>query len=231
MTTSETVPKTVTDESFSAGPDFVGLVEQAQTGSVDERAVALSGLFPHVHQVAYWTAVGTGTTEPEDIAAHTVLKLVEQTHAGNLRPENNASITSFARQTAKNKVISNFRYSSKRRIETDEELAQIPSADSTEDEVLGRYKDWDLNALYEAINLPDRQGTMLTMRFGDEADIGEAADKLGIDRHAASALQHRGIKKLREAITATMAEHDISNPEQAIIQLIANQNDETARAS
>ncbi len=214
-------------------PDIKGrlaeLVLTAQGADTDERAKALGTLFPVVHSHAYWAAKNAGGIDPEDTASQTVLTIVEQTQNGKLHPQNDSSVISFTRLTARNRVIGAGRHASVFRIEGTDTLAEMADGTDTEAEALANQTTWHSHDLYNAAGLPDGQSKVLTLRLQQGLSLEDAADRLGLSYAATKALHHRAIKALRSTITNAMVKYGTADPEEAILELIANRED--ARAS
>ena len=173
------------------------IVKQAQAG---EQA-AFAELYEMYYDRIYrYVAFKCGNQiEAEDLSGEVFVKMIESIHTFRFR---GFPFTSWLYRIAHNVVVDNFRRKGRRRtVPLDEALNAASDAHSD----LERLAEISLS-IREVVGAMDRltdlQREVVTLRFAGGLSIAETARAVGRKENAVKALQHAGIKKLRDALAA-----------------------------
>ena len=133
-----------------------------------------------------------GAPEPEDVVGevfHDVARNIKSFDGGE------ANFRSWVFGIAHNRLIDQWRRTSKRRDEPD---APASSADSAENLAVG----WALDGpAFRALGrLSESQRNVMILRTIADLSIDQVADVLGIKPNAVKQLQHRAVKQLRKQL-------------------------------
>ncbi len=136
--------------------------------------------------------------EAEDLTGEVFVKMIESIHTFKFR---GFPFTSWLYRIAHNVVVDNFRRKG-RHPTVPLDTARNAASDAHSD--LERMAEISLT-IREVVgamdNLTDLQREVVTLRFAAGLSIAETAEAVGRKENAVKALQHAGIRKLRDALT------------------------------
>lgn len=136
--------------------------------------------------------------EAEDLSGEVFLKMIESIHTFKFK---GFPFTSWLYRIAHNVVVDNFRRKGRRpTVPLDNAINTASDAHSD----LERLAEVSLTMREVVIamdNLTDLQREVVTLRFAVGLSIAETASAVGRKENAVKALQHAGIRKLRDTLT------------------------------
>ena len=183
------------------------IVRRAQAG--DQSAFA--ELYErHYDQIFRYISFKCGNRlEAEDLTGEVFLKMLESIHKFKFQ---GFPFTSWLYRIAHNLVVDNFRRKGRKpTVPLDKVLNFSGGADSDMENQV--QLSWSMHEVVEAMdNLTDLQREAITLRFVAGLSIAETANAVGRKENAVKALQHAGIRKLRNVL-AQPGHFTIATPE------------------
>jgi RNA polymerase sigma-70 factor (ECF subfamily) len=171
------------------------IVRRAQAG--DQSAFA--ELFErHYDQIFRYISFKCGNRlEAEDLTGEVFLKMLESIHKFKFQ---GFPFTSWLYRIAHNLVVDNFRRKGRKpTVPLDKVLNFSGGADSDMENQV--QISWSMREVVEAMhNLTNLQREVITLRFVAGLSIAETANAVGRKENAVKALQHAGIRKLRNVL-------------------------------
>ncbi len=172
------------------------IVKQAQAGDRSAFAELYEMYYDRIYR--YISFKCGNQIEAEDLSGEVFVKMIESIHTFRFR---GFPFTSWLYRIAHNVVVDNFRRKG-RRPTVPLDTARNAASDAHSD--LERLAEISLT-IREVVtamdNLTDLQREVITLRFAAGLTIAETAEAVGRKENAVKALQHAGIRKLRDALT------------------------------
>lgn len=172
------------------------IVKQAQAGDRSAFAELYEMYYDPIYR--YVSFKCGNQIEAEDLTGEVFVKMIESIHTFKFR---GFPFTSWLYRIAHNVVVDNFRRKG-RRPTVPLDTARNAASDAHSD--LERMAEISLT-IREVVgamdNLTDLQREVVTLRFAAGLSIAETAEAIGRKENAVKALQHAGIRKLRDALT------------------------------
>ena len=185
--------KSKMDPSSAQAESVEDIVRQAQAGE----SSAFGRLYEmYYDQILRYVAFKCGNQlEAEDLTGEVFLKMIESIDKFKFK---GFPFTSWLYRIAHNTVIDNFRRKGRRpTVPLDEMIADTTAGDSD----LERHAEisWTMREVVRAMeDLTDLQREVITLRFAGGLSVAETASAVGKKENAVKALQHAGIRKLRQ---------------------------------
>ena len=183
-------------ENRPADRQVQDIVKQAQAGD----QAAFAELYEMYYDPIYrYVSFKCGNRiEAEDLSGEVFVKMIESIHTFKFR---GFPFTSWLYRIAHNVVVDNFRRKGRRpTVPLDNAINAASDAHSD----LERLAEISLTMREVVIamdNLTDLQKEVVTLRFAAGLSIAETAKAVGRKENAVKALQHAGIRKLRDILT------------------------------
>ncbi len=182
-------------DGADANVDVEDLVKRAKEGEESSFAVLYEHYFDRIYR--YVSFKLRDPIEAEDITGEVFLKMLESIHSFKWR---GFPFSSWLFRIAHNLVVDHFRKRGKRATVP---LDAMPAA-------AGAYS-WDVDGhidlkltmgeVYGAMEgLTDLQREVISLRFAADLSVAETALAVGRNQNAVKALQHAGLKKLRNIL-------------------------------
>lgn len=173
------------------------LVEQARKGDQDAFSALYEKYYDQIYRYVYFKC--GSRSDAEDITGQVFLKMLEAIHSFKWKGH---PFTSWLYRIAHNQIIDNFRRKNRSQtipFESVNDQVGIDSADI--DRVVSI--NVTMAAVWKAMDgLTDLQREVISLRFGSGLSIDETASAVGRNGNAVKALQHAGLKKLRQIMDA-----------------------------
>ena len=172
------------------------IVKQAQAGEQSAFAELYEMYYDPIYR--YVSFKCGNRIEAEDLSGEVFLKMIESIHTFKFR---GFPFTSWLYRIAHNVVVDNFRRKGRRpTVPLDDAINSASDAHSD----LERLAEVSLT-MREVVSAMDRltdlQREVVTLRFAAGLSIAETAKAVGRKENAVKALQHAGIRKLRDILT------------------------------
>ena len=184
-------------EARSAEADTVeDIVRQAQAGDSSAFGRLYEMYYDQIHR---YVAFKCGNQlEAEDLTGEVFLKMIESINKFKFK---GFPFTSWLYRIAHNTVIDNFRRKGRRpTVPLDDFIAATTAGESD----LERHAEvsWTMREVVRAMeDLTDLQREVITLRFAGGLSVAETASAVGRKENAVKALQHAGIRKLRQVMS------------------------------
>jgi RNA polymerase sigma-70 factor (ECF subfamily) len=184
-------------EARSAEADTVeDIVRQAQAGDSSAFGRLYEMYYDQIHR---YVAFKCGNQlEAEDLTGEVFLKMIESINKFKFK---GFPFTSWLYRIAHNTVIDNFRRKGRRpTVPLDDFIAATTAGESD----LERHAEvsWTMREVVRAMeDLTDLQREVITLRFAGGLSVAETASAVGRKENAVKALQHAGIRKLRQIMS------------------------------
>ena len=184
-------------EARSAEADTVeDIVRQAQAGDSSAFGRLYEMYYDQIHR---YVAFKCGNQlEAEDLTGEVFLKMIESINKFKFK---GFPFTSWLYRIAHNTVIDNFRRKGRRpTVPLDDFIAATTAGESD----LERHAEvsWMMREVVRAMeDLTDLQREVITLRFAGGLSVAETASAVGRKENAVKALQHAGIRKLRQIMS------------------------------
>ena len=172
------------------------IVRRAQAG--DQSAFA--ELYErHYDQIFRYVSFKCGNQlEAEDLTGEVFLRMLESIDKFRFQ---GFPFTSWLYRIAHNLVVDNFRRKGRKPTVPLDKVLHFSGEADGEMEIQAQIS-WSMREVVEAMsNLTDLQREVITLRFVAGLSIAETADAVGRRDNAVKALQHAGIRKLRNVMT------------------------------
>jgi RNA polymerase sigma-70 factor (ECF subfamily) len=172
------------------------IVRRAQAG--DQSAFA--ELYErHYDQIFRYVSFKCGNQlEAEDLTGEVFLRMLESIDKFRFQ---GFPFTSWLYRIAHNLVVDNFRRKGRKPTVPLDKVLHFSGGADGEMEIQAQIS-WSMREVVEAMtNLTDLQREVITLRFVAGLSIAETADAVGRRDNAVKALQHAGIRKLRNVMT------------------------------
>lgn len=171
------------------------LVEQAQQG----RQPAFAALYERYYDQIYrYVTFRCGSpTDAEDITGDVFLKMLESIHTFRWQGH---PFTSWLYRIAHNQVADHFRRKGRRPTVPLADVRETPGVDSWDLERAAEINLGMTEVVRAMASLTDLQREVISLRFGAGLSISETAQAVGRKDNAVKALQHAGLKKLRQLL-------------------------------
>ncbi len=176
--------------------DVEAIVSRAQAGDQS----AFGQLYEmYYDQIYRYVSFRCGNQlEAEDLTGEVFLKMIESIDKFKFR---GFPFTSWLYRIAHNAVVDNFRRKGRRPTVPLEDVSQSASAVESDLDYRADIS-WSMREVVNAMEiLTDLQREVITLRFAAGLSIAETASAVGRKQNAVKALQHAGIRKLRQALT------------------------------
>ena len=178
--------------SADANTNVEALVNGAKDGDESSFAALYELYFDRIYRYVYFKM--RDPVEAEDVTGEVFLKMLESIHSFKWQ---GFPFSSWLFRIAHNMVVDHFRRKGRR--------PTVPLDDASP--AIGAYS-WDadgyidrkltLQEVYDAMDdLTDLQREVISLRFAGELSVAETAEAVGRKPNAVKALQHAGLKKLR----------------------------------
>jgi RNA polymerase sigma-70 factor (ECF subfamily) len=184
-------------EARSAEADSVEeIVRQAQAGDSSAFGRLYEMYYDQIHR---YVAFKCGNRlEAEDLTGEVFLKMIESIDKFKFK---GFPFTSWLYRIAHNTVVDNFRRKGRRpTVPLDDLIASTTAGESD----LERHAEisWTMREVVRAMDdLTDLQREVITLRFAGGLSVAETASAVGRKENAVKALQHAGIRKLRQIMS------------------------------
>ena len=187
-------------ENRPADRQVEDIVKQAQAG---EQA-AFAELYEMYYDPIYrYVSFKCGNRiEAEDLSGEVFLKMIESIHTFRFR---GFPFTSWLYRIAHNVVVDNFRRKGRRPTVPLDKAVNAASDAHSDLERLAEISLTIREVVSAMDNLTDLQKEVITLRFAAGLSIAETAKAVGRKENAVKALQHAGIRKLRNALAPPCA--------------------------
>ena len=184
-------------EARSAEADTVeDIVRQAQAGDSSAFGRLYEMYYDQIHR---YVAFKCGNQlEAEDLTGEVFLKMIESINKFKFK---GFPFTSWLYRIAHNTVIDNFRRKGRRpTVPLDDFIAATTAGES--DLERNAEVSWTMREVVRAMeDLTDLQREVITLRFAGGLSVAETASAVGRKENAVKALQHAGIRKLRQVMS------------------------------
>ena len=182
-------------ENRPADRQVEDIVKQAQAG---DRSAFAELYEMYYDQIYRYVAFKCGNRiEAEDLSGEVFLKMIESIHSFRFR---GFPFTSWLYRIAHNVVVDNFRRKGRRPTVPLDNAVNAASDAHSDLERLAEVSLTMREVVSAMDKLTDLQREVVTLRFAAGLSIAETAEAVGRKENAVKALQHAGIKKLRDAL-------------------------------
>ncbi|MCH8309608.1 MAG: sigma-70 family RNA polymerase sigma factor [Chloroflexi bacterium] len=171
------------------------LVKQAQQGHQPAFAALYERYYDQIYR--YVSFKCGSPTEAEDITGEVFLKMLESIHTFKWKGH---PFTSWLYRIAHNQVVDNFRRKGRRQTVPLEDAKERTGVNASDLERAAAINMTMKEVLAAMDSLTDLQREVISLRFGSGLSVAETAQSVGRKDNAVKALQHAGLKKLRQAM-------------------------------
>ncbi len=181
-------------EAKSAEADSVeDIVRRAQAGDSSAFGRLYEMYYDQIHR---YVAFKCGNRlEAEDLTGEVFLKMIESIDKFKFK---GFPFTSWLYRIAHNAVVDNFRRKGRRPTVPLDDFIATTTADDSDLESRAEIS-WTMREVVRAMqDLTDLQREVITLRFAGGLSVAETASAVGRKENAVKALQHAGIRKLRQ---------------------------------
>ena len=182
-------------ENRPAKEQVEDIVKQAQAGD----QAAFADLYEMYYDPIYrYVSFKCGNQiEAEDLSGEVFVKMIESIHTFKFK---GFPFSSWLYRIAHNIVVDNFRRKGRRPTVPLDNAVNAASDAHSDLERLAEVSLTIREVIAAMDNLTDLQKEVVTLRFAAGLSIAETAKAVGRKENAVKALQHAGIKKLRDAL-------------------------------
>ena len=171
------------------------LVQKAQEGEQYAFATLHEKYYDQIYRYVYFKC--GSPTDAEDITGQVFLKMLESIHSFKWKGH---PFTSWLYRIAHNQVVDNFRKTNRRMTVPLETAKDQTGIDNSHIEHVVA-TNLTIAAVWTAMGaLSHLQREVISLRFGSGLSVNETASAMGKKGNAVKALQHAGLKRLRQEL-------------------------------